>query len=311
MCPKVMPGFRMQGEMSNEIDLFLDMLAAERGLSAHTCSAYTRDLIRFEKFITRHKGTLVDADADDVNGYLKSLARASLARSSIARHVSALRQFYSFLVDEQICRDNPMQYIVRPRVGRPLPKILSIDETERLLTAAYTLDDTVLRARALALCEMLYATGLRVSELVSLKAHGIEKSDMLIVRGKGGRERMVPLSVPARAALAAWLDVRKHKHHNSQWLFPGTRIGTHMTRQRFWQILKYMSVQAGLDPKRISPHVVRHAFATHLVARGADLRAVQQMLGHADISTTQIYTHVLEERKKMLVTQHHPLAQRS
>jgi len=291
--------------------LFLDMMAAECGASANTLAAYRRDLTQLDAFLTRRGETLSAARADTLAAYMTHLNKQKMAASTAARHLSSQRRFYKFLQAEGLREDNPSKRLKRPRTSRPLPKLLSPQETERLIGAAYELpqqSDKQMRARVRAICliELLYATGLRVSELVGLPRHAANaESRVLIVRGKGGRERMVPLSEPAQRALADW---GAYVGDDETFLFAARGKAGHLTRQRFAQILQQLAVGAGLSPARISPHVVRHAFATHLVENGADLRAVQQMLGHADISTTQIYTHVLEARKKTLIDESHPLS---
>lgn len=305
---------------SSELALFLDMLSAERGAAAHTIEAYTRDLSEFLAFLAakgRHAG---DATADHLRAFLAGLARKGLAPASRARKLSAIRQFFRFLLAEGLRADDPCSAIDSPKLGRPLPKILSLAEVETLLETAKRAADTAsegtARRRALRLyaaLETLYATGLRVSELIGLPRKVLSADDrVLTVKGKGGRERLVPLNEAARGALAGHLNaVRADEEERgapSPWLFPSAG-GGHLTRQRFGQELKALARAAGIDPARVSPHVLRHAFASHLLERGADLRAVQQLLGHADISTTQIYTHVIEERLRRLVEEHHPLAQ--
>lgn len=305
---------------SSELALFLDMLSAERGAAAHTIEAYTRDLSEFLAFLAakgRHAG---DATADHLRAFLAGLARKGLAPASRARKLSAIRQFFRFLLAEGLRADDPCSAIDSPKLGRPLPKILSLAEVETLLETAKRAADTAsegtARRRALRLyaaLETLYATGLRVSELIGLPRNVLGADDrVLTVKGKGGRERLVPLNEAARGALAGHLNaVRADEEERgapSPWLFPSAG-GGHLTRQRFGQELKALARAAGIDPARVSPHVLRHAFASHLLERGADLRTVQQLLGHADISTTQIYTHVIEERLRRLVEEHHPLAQ--
>ena len=305
---------------SSELALFLDMLSAERGAAAHTIEAYTRDLSEFLAFLAakgRHAG---DATADHLRAFLAGLARKGLAPASRARKLSAIRQFFRFLLAEGLRADDPCSAIDSPKLGRPLPKILSLAEVETLLETAKRAADTAsegtARRRALRLyaaLETLYATGLRVSELIGLPRKVLSADDrVLTVKGKGGRERLVPLNEAARGALAGHLNaVRADEEERgapSPWLFPSAG-GGHLTRQRFGQELKALARAAGIDPARVSPHVLRHAFASHLLERGADLRTVQQLLGHADISTTQIYTHVIEERLRRLVEEHHPLAQ--
>jgi integrase/recombinase XerD len=305
---------------SSELGLFLDMLTAERGVAAHTLEAYTRDLADFLAVLASKGKTARTAAPDHVRAYLAALARKGLAPTSRARKLSAIRQFFRFLLGEGLRCDDPCAAIDSPRLGRPLPKILSLAEVETLLETAKDASKTAAegspRRRALRLyaaLETLYATGLRVSELISLPRSVLTADDrVLTIKGKGGRERLVPLNETAQVALRAHLDALRADDEKgmglSPWLFPSTG-GQHLTRQRFGQELKALALAAGIEPARISPHVLRHAFASHLLERGADLRTVQQLLGHADISTTQIYTHVIEERLRRLVEQHHPLAQ--
>ncbi|HML93079.1 site-specific tyrosine recombinase XerD [Methyloceanibacter sp.] len=302
----------------SELALFLDMLMAERGAAAHTVAAYARDIADFLAFLAKRKATAPEASADDVRAYLETLSANGLAPTSRARKLSAIRQFFRFLLAEGVRKDDPTSAIDSPKRGRPLPKILSLAEVEALIGAAKEACSTSLegtarrRAHRLnALLETLYASGLRVSELVALPRNVLAVDDrVLTVKGKGGRERLVPLNNAARTALSAYLAVLAQEPalKGSPYLFPTGDGGQHMTRQRFGQELKALALAAGLDPARVSPHVLRHAFASHLLERGADLRTVQQLLGHADISTTQIYTHVIEERLRRLVEEHHPLA---
>jgi integrase/recombinase XerD len=299
--------------MDRAIALFLDMMSAERGASRHTRAAYGRDLETLAAFLTRQGAGLRTATQEDLSGYMRFLNQQGMAASTVARQLSSLRHFYKFLLLEEQRDDNPTDGLKRPQTQRPLPKLLSLAETEALIEAAQNLPQATQaakakRARAICLIEVLYATGLRVSELVSLPRAAMD-GPLLIVRGKGGRDRMVPLSEPARMAVADWQGLQNAMEKTSNYLFPAGGTSGHLTRQRFNQILDDLAARAGIDKTRVSPHVLRHAFATHLVERGADLRAVQQMLGHADISTTQIYAHVLDERKKQLVAKGHPLAQ--
>jgi integrase/recombinase XerD len=303
----------------SELALFLDMLMAERGAAAHTIDAYTRDISDFLAFLAAKKSSAAKASADDVRAYLESLAGKGLAPTSRARKLSAIRQFFRFLLGEGLRADDPTSAIDSPKLGRPLPKILSLSEVETLIETAKLACDTSAegapRRRALrlyALLETLYASGLRVSELIALPRNVLAADDrVLTITGKGGRERLVPLNEAARGALAAHLVALEDDEGlaASSWLFPTGDGRQHITRQRLGQELKGLALAANLDPARVSPHVLRHAFASHLLERGADLRTVQQLLGHADISTTQIYTHVIEERLRRLVEQHHPLAQ--
>jgi integrase/recombinase XerD len=305
---------------SSELGLFLDMLMAERGATPHTIEAYSRDISDFLAFLAAKRAKARTADADLLRAYLAGLARKGLAPTSRARKLSAIRQFFRFLLGEGMRKDDPSSAIDGPKLGRPLPKILSLSEVETLIETAGQAcgeGDGGARRRALrlyALLETLYASGLRVSELIALPRNALAADDrVLTIKGKGGRERLVPLNQAAREALAAHLAALEEAESagggRSAWVFPTGDGGQHLTRQRFGQELKVLALDAGLDPARVSPHVLRHAFASHLLERGADLRTVQQLLGHADISTTQIYTHVIEERLRQLVEEHHPLAQ--
>ncbi len=303
------------------VDAFLEMLAAERGAAANTLEAYRRDLEDFSGYLAARKVVLASTEPADIAAYLRALAEEGLAASSRARRLSALRQLFKFLLAEGHIAVDPAIGISGPKIGQPLPKTLSVAEVDRLISAARErIDGTTGRERFVALrlyclIEMLYATGMRVSELVSLPRSVLQgDSRVLTIKGKGGRERLVPLNAAARAALDRYLEVGQHVEDGAapmlktRWLFPSKSAEGHLTRQRLAQELKVLALAAGLDPRRVSPHVLRHAFASHLLDRGADLRAVQQLLGHADISTTQIYTHVLEERLRRLVLDHHPLA---
>jgi integrase/recombinase XerD len=299
---------------------FLAMQAAERGAAANTLAAYRSDLDQFLSYLDRHGRSLAAAASADVAAYQRSLSDAGLASSTRARRISAVRQFLKFLAAEGAIADDPARRICGPKRRRTLPKILSVADVDRLVGAAQRRTETAQgrdRVRALrlhALLEVLYATGLRVSELVSLPRSVLDGDGrVLIIKGKGGRERMVPLTAAARAALDRYLRVGSDDKLlapmlPTRWLFASRGATGHLTRQRLAQDLKALAEEADLDPRRVSPHVLRHAFASHLLDRGADLRSVQQLLGHADISTTQIYTHVLEERLKKLVFEHHPLA---
>ena len=283
------------------------MLVAERGAAANTVAAYRRDLCDAQAAA----GALATADHDAIARYLRGLKARGMTARTVARRLSCLRQYYGFLVSEGRRADDPSATIDAPIAGRRLPRTLSEAEVERLLDAARAAPGPR-GARLVALVETLYASGLRVSELVGLPMAAIGgDSRMLLVRGKGDKERFVPVGDAAAEALAAYLAVRKRflgGARASPWLFPSRGGAGHLTRHRFAQLLKELAADAGLDPAAVSPHVLRHAFASHLLANGADLRSVQTMLGHADISTTQIYTHVLAERLKALVAGHHPLA---
>ena len=299
------------GRADLQREAFLEYLVAERGASENTLAAYQRDLETFADFLAARGLDCCAAQSGDLRDYIASLSRAGLAASTSARRLSTLRQFHRFLLDEGIRGDDPTATIDGARRSRSLPKVLSEAEVERLLAVAKARPGHAGR-RLVALLELLYATGLRVSELVALPLAAVQRDQpVLIVRGKGDKERMVPLSQPARQALSAYREVRERflpAGRESKWLFPSRAGSGHLTRHRFGQLLKVLALEAGLDPAKVSPHVLRHAFASHLLDHGADLRAVQQMLGHADISTTQIYTHVLNERLKSLVLEHHPLA---
>ena len=295
------------------IERFLEMLSAERNAAANTRAAYTRDLEDAAEFMASRKIELAETATADLSAYLAALKRRGLAARSSARRLSALRQFFKFLVAEQVRSDDPSAAIDGPKLGRPLPKLLDEEEMARLIEICAALDGPN-GARLKALVELSYASGLRVSELVGLPlAAVLREQPVLIVRGKGSKERMVPLNAPARSALTAYLEHRKaflpKGAKTSPHLFPSRGKEGHLTRQRFGQMLKDLALKANIAPERISPHVLRHAFATHLLDHGADLRSLQKMLGHADIATTQIYTHVAGERLKTLVRDHHPLAQ--
>jgi integrase/recombinase XerD len=298
------------------VERFLEMLSAERNAAENTRVAYERDLDDAADFMVSRKTALSDAATADLSAYLADLNKRGMAARSAARRLSALRQFFKFLVAENIRADDPSAAIDGPKLGRPLPKLLDEDEMARLIEVCAALDGAS-GARLTALLELSYASGLRVSELVGMPlAAVLREQPVLIVRGKGSKERMVPLNAPARAALTAYLEHRKSflpksaqgKPATSPHLFPSRGKEGHLTRQRFGQLLKDLALKANIAPERISPHVLRHAFATHLLDHGADLRSLQKMLGHADIATTQIYTHVAGRRLKELVEAHHPLA---
>jgi integrase/recombinase XerD len=299
------------------IELFLDMVAAERGGAKNTLAAYTRDLADFSSALGARKRGIANASTDDLRAYLASLAKRGFAASSVARRLSAIRQLYRFLYAEGRRGDDPSAVIEGPKRGRALPKVLSIAEVDRLLTQARSelskpMPERLRAARLVCLIEVLYATGLRVSELVALPRSAAERNArMLNVRGKGNKERLVPLNDAAKLAMRDYLALLAEagRHQESKWLFPSFGEAGHLTRQHFARDLKALAVAAGLRSDRVSPHVLRHAFASHLLHNGADLRIVQTLLGHADISTTQIYTHVLEERLKSLVRDLHPLGE--
>ncbi len=303
------------------IEQFLEMLGAERGAARNTTDAYRRDLDDFAGFLAGAGQSLQTLAARDISAYLKHISEAGLAASSRARRLSAIRQLCRFLAAEEIIADDPARGFSGPRKERSLPKTLSVAEVERLLDTAskrieaFSGRDRFRALRLHALLEVLYATGMRVTELVSLPRAVLTGDDrVLTISGKGGRERLVPLNSTARAALDRYLAVGAGPESDvapmveTKWLFPSKSAEGYLSRRRLAQELKALAEEAGLDSERISPHVLRHAFASHLLDRGADLRSVQQLLGHADITTTQIYTHVLEERLRKLVHDHHPLA---
>mgnify|MGYP003640724653 FL=1 len=310
------------GAGSPHIEAFLEMLSAERGAARNTLDAYQRDLKDFSGFLAARGKAVTEAQTMDVRAYLEALTAQGLSSATAARRLSAIRQFHGFLYTDGVRVDDPCGAIEGPRRARPLPKTLSVEEVDALLVAARLAEDgrsqeenvrAYKRARLVCLMEVLYATGLRVSELVGLPLSAAKGDGrFLAISGKGGRERLVPLSETARRAIDDYLPLRVARLGDgvSPWLFPSRGRQGHLTRHRFAQLLKDLATSAKLDATRVSPHTLRHAFASHLLANGADLRAVQQMLGHADISTTQIYTHVLDDRLKSLVEEHHPLAKK-
>ncbi len=304
---------------SNErlVALYLDMLAAERGAGDNTLVAYGRDLDDFSAYLKTIRRSVANASTDDLRRYLVELSRRGLKVATVARRLSAMRQLYRFLYAEGQRRDDPAAVLEGPKRERALPKTLTLAEVDCLLRVAGTCEPGAplparLRAARLAcLLEMLYATGLRVSELVALPVSAARKdARVIVVRGKGNKERLVPLNEAAKRAMTNYLALLRESCGDvqSKWLFPSFGEGGHLTRQHLARELKMLAAAAGLRPAQLSPHVLRHAFASHLLHNGADLRVVQTLLGHADISTTQIYTHVLEERLKSLVRDLHPLA---
>lgn len=307
----------MASSMDPLVEQFLEMMCAERGASANTVEAYGRDLQDFYNFFKNKKNNPLRASKRDIEAYLSTLS-GGMAASSVARRLSALRQFFYFLYTEQHRADNPAQTLESPRMGRRLPGTLALADITRLIEAARA-DKSPAGLRRLAMLELTYGSGLRVSELVKLKLSAVQVradqtvAEFLIVSGKGSKERMVPVSAKARGALKDYLDVRKTflpPQAQSPWLFPYQRAEGYVTRQQFGVMLKELALSAGLDPEKISPHTLRHSFASHLLEGGADLRVIQELLGHADISTTQIYTHVAGSRLKKLVESKHPLAKR-
>jgi integrase/recombinase XerD len=299
------------------VELFLDMLASERGGAKNTLAAYARDLEDLQSFLAGKRRTVATATTSDLRVYLGDLAERGFKPASVARRLSAIRQLYRFLYAENHRRDDPAAILEGPKRGRPLPKVLAVDEVDRLIAAARAAAtdgeprERLRGQRLYCLLELLYATGLRVSELVSLPASAARRNErMLIVRGKGGKERVVPLNETARSAMRdyATMLAEVQEQQASKWLFPSFGETGHLTRQHVARELKSLAASAGLRAAQVSPHVLRHAFASHLLHNGADLRVVQTLLGHADISTTQIYTHVLDDRLKSLVRDLHPLS---
>ncbi|MBB3772266.1 integrase/recombinase XerD [Angulomicrobium tetraedrale] len=336
---------RTKGRDTGPAALFLDMMASERGASANTLAAYARDLEDYEGFLTTEGVGALEAGTTQIRAYLAELSARGLASASVARRLSALRQFHRFLYVENHRSDDPAAVLEGPRRTRPLPKVLTLDEVTALIETAHaraaeavpSFAEQARRARVACFVELLYATGLRVSELAALPASAAgTRGESIIVRGKGAKERLVPLGEAAKTAMRAWraaLDAMAQESKDraasgrtagrkagrdakagvdtkalaGRWLFPSAAASGHITRQQVALDLKDLALAAGLDPAKLSPHVLRHAFASHLLAHGADLRIVQTLLGHTDISTTQIYTHVLDERLKSLVRDLHPL----
>jgi integrase/recombinase XerD len=310
------------------VERFLEMLSAERGASVNTLDAYARDLMSFGSFVHKRDRSLEQATTDDIRNFISRMVEEGLAASSRARRLSAIKQFYRFLVTDRVRMDDPAVTVGGPKREAALPKTLSVDEIDMLLQAARrrveeSRNGQRLKAlRLYCLLEILYATGMRVSELVALPRSALVGDERtLTIKGKGGRQRMVPLNLAAQEALGLYLrerDAAVSGGHaeaegfvsgaGSAWLFPSWGQQGHLTRQRLAQELKLLANQAGIETARVSPHVLRHAFASHMLERGADLRSVQKLLGHADISTTQVYTHVLEGRLRQIVHENHPLS---
>ncbi len=294
------------------VDSFLEMMSAERGAAKNTIEAYRRDLSDYAGFLASKGKTAQSAQREEVVAYLASLDTQGLAASSAARCLSALRQFHKFLCADQIRGDDPTRIVASPRARRPLPNVLSVAEVDRLLVTAEAEANADVSPqkqeaalRLYVLLELLYATGMRVSELVSLRRSAvIRDASFLTITGKGNKERIVPVNDRARDAVRTW----QARLPSGPWLFPANGEDGHLSRQVFARDLKWLAGRAGIAASRIAPHVLRHAFASHLLQGGADLRVVQTLLGHADISTTQIYTHVLDEKLRMLVETHHPMA---
>ena len=310
----------MSAEQDRWISTFLEAQAAELDAARNTRLAYGRDLLDFGSWLERQAKGFSTADRGDIEAYLIYCEAQGLSKSTRARRLSAIRQLYRFAFEEGWRSENPGLRIKGPGRSVTLPKALEIKDVEALLSAARDRGRNPDEAsRNTCLVELIYATGMRVSELVELPVSAARGAPgMILVRGKGGKERMVPLSPPAKSALADWLIVRDTAEEAAQakgqkpsrFLFPGRGAAGHMTRQQFFVLLKAIALRAGLDPAGVTPHTLRHAFATHLLAGGADLRVIQTLLGHADLSTTEIYTHVLDEHLKALVLNHHPLARK-
>ncbi len=306
------------------IERFLDMLSAERGASINTLDAYSRDLTHFASFVHKRDRSLEAATTEDITNFIAQMVEEGLAASSRARRLSALKQFYRFLIADGIRTDDPASLVGGPKRETALPKTLSIDEVDQLLnTARRKIEEArsgqrVKALRLYCLLEILYATGMRVSELVALPRSALVGDERtLTIKGKGGRQRMVPLNPAAQEALMLYLQEQDRaaseedasgEDGQAKWLFPSWGQQGYLTRQRLAQELKILAKDAGIDPSRISPHVLRHAFASHLIERGADLRSVQKLLGHADIATTQVYTHIREGHLRRIVEEHHPLS---
>ncbi len=293
--------------MQKYIDAFLEMIVAERGASPRTVEAYGRDIIDLNAFLSHKNIALHKADCSDLQNYMRQIAAAHMTPRTQSRRLSAIREFYRFLYSEDIIAKNPADYLESPKLGKALPKYLTEEEIDRLIRFGKDYS-----RRMGVLLEILYATGLRVSELVGLPIVGVtEDNKTLTVNGKGSKERTVPLGESAADALNDWLIHREFslkRGRTSKWLFPSATKSGHLTRDGFFKALKVIALNAGIDPERVSPHVFRHSFASHLIAHDADLRSVQKMLGHADIATTEIYTHILQDRLKKTVEKSHPLA---
>ena len=304
----------------NWIEAFLEAAQAERSASENTCLAYGRDLRRFAACLESRGLDFRSAGQTDIEAYLGTLAAAGMAASSRSRHLSAIRGLFGFACEEGWREDLPTANLSNPKLRRRLPKVLTADDVSLLLEAAKTLGHSEMeRARNCCLMELFYATGARVTEVASLPAAVVRGDpELLLIKGKGGKERLVPLAQPARRALAHWLAVRDQAEAGAQvagrppsrFLFPSRGRAGHITRHRIYGLIKQAASAAGLDPGGVTPHVMRHALATHLLENGADLRSIQVLLGHSDIATTEIYTHVADERLQKLVLDHHPLASR-
>ena len=303
----------MRNYKGKTVEQFLEMLIAERGASSNTCTSYLNDISNFDKFLSGAETTLEDATTDDIRRYLRHRSEVGANNPTISRNLSVLRQFFKFLQSENVRLDNPALNVDGPKVSRTLPKVISEDDVEALLKAAHKLQ-TAEGIRLTCLLEIAYASGLRVTELVSLPTDALNlTSETLLISGKGGKERLVPLTFSAINAIVAYERVRidfLKGNNTSKFLFPSRSKQGYLTRRRLGHLLKELAIQAGLDPTIISPHILRHAFASHLLNRGADLRSLQKMLGHSDISTTQIYTHVQKEKLRAVISSYHPMAKK-
>lgn len=302
------------------VEQFIEMMVAERGASANTVAAYQRDLFDFLIYIEKAGDSLTAIPREKVEAFLAGLSKAGLSAQTVARKLSALRQLFQFMYTEKLRADNPTATLETPRMGKRLPQTLTVEDMKGLLEAARA-DSSPKGLRLQAMVELMYGAGLRVSELVGLKLSALQAkegatkidTDFLLVRGKGNKERLVPVHGRAREALSNYLAVRPQfmqEKKASPWLFPYHRADGYLTRQQFGVLLKELAVKANIDPEKLSPHTLRHSFASHLLEGGADLRVIQELLGHSDISTTQIYTHVAGERLKKLVQENHPLAKK-
>ena len=301
----------MQENDSRHLESFLEMMSVERGSSLHTLGACRRDLTSFMSHLGDKKVTL--SSEDDIRRYLRHLTHKQFSPRTVSRHISTLRQFFRFLLAEGLRTDDPTKTIDTPRQGRPLPRVLSEEDIQKILKAA-RIGPRPHTTRRVALLEILYATGIRVSELVQLPLSTVARGqNSLRIMGKGAKERYVPLTNPACRAIEDWLPYRDffltNTSHSNPWLFPSSGQGGHLTRNGLAKILRETCIEAGVDVTSVSPHVIRHSFATHLIEHNADLRSVQKMLGHADIATTEVYTHVTQNRMKSLLFDSHPLAQ--
>ena len=295
--------------MNYSAESFLEMMSVERAVSEKTLDAYSRDLNDFSSYLGSNFG-IDRAEEKDIRNYFKSLSKNGISASSVARKLSCLRQYYGFLLQERIRDNNPTLTLESPKALRSLPKNLKQEEIEILFDEAYKIKGPE-GLRICAMLEIAYATGMRVSELISINVSSLSgEREMIRVTGKGNKDRLIPLTEKSRESIEYYLKVRNYfmKGNQSNFLFPSRSKAGHITRQRFSQLLQNLAKKTSLDESQISPHVLRHSFASHILSNGADLRAVQKMLGHSNISTTQIYTHILEERKQKLVRKNHPLA---